>query len=398
MIEFRIQRPARTPVLLAYPFRPFFLLTSLYAAALVLAWVALLFGGLTLPLGVSAVQWHAHEMLFGMVPAAIAGFLLTAMCNWTGAPPLRGGGLLALVLLWLAGRLAMWLSGLLPHWLVAAVDLAFLPVLALYVGRVLLRYGNRRNLVLAAMLLALSAANVLMHVGFAGSWQAAQLGEVLALDIIALIMVVIAGRITPAFTAGWLRMNARDPALVRRSDALDRAALLTTLAMVPADLVTGVPMLGALAALAAALVNGWRLWGWRGWSAAAEPLLWILHFGVAWIVLALALKAATPWLGLAPSIWMHAMGAGAIGTLLIGVMTRVAVGHTGRPMRLPRFALGSYLAILAAGVLRMLAPWFPELSRPALMGAGIAWGAAFILFFLLYWPILSRPRVDGKPG
>lgn len=127
-------------------------------------------------------------------------------------------------------------------------------------------------------------------------------------------------------------------------------------------------------------------------------MLWILHVGVAWIVLALALKAATPWLGLAPSIWMHAMGAGAIGTLLIGVMTRVAVGHTGRPMRLPRFALGSYLAILAAGVLRMLAPWFPELSRPALMGAGIAWGAAFILFFLLYWPILSRPRVDGKPG
>lgn len=387
------------PVLLAYPFRPFFLLTGIYAALLVLAWIAFLLAGLPLPLGVNAAQWHAHEMLFGVVPAAIAGFLLTAMCNWTGAPPLQGRGLLALLLLWLAGRVALWTSGLLPLWLVALIDLSFLPALGAYAARVLRRYGNTRNLVLVGLLSLLAVSNLLMHLGFIGVWvQAARLGEVLALDLIAVIMIVIGGRITPAFTANWLRMQGRDPGVVRRSEQLDRYALLSALLMVPADLVPGLPALGAAAALSAGLVNGWRLWRWRGWHAAAEPLLWILHLGLAWVVLGLLLKAATPWLGLNPSAWMHALGTGAIGTLVLGVMTRVAMGHTGRALRLPRGAIVIYLAILLAGLARLATALNLTDYRLALSVAALGWVVAFGLFAIMYWPILSRPRADGRPG
>lgn len=397
--ELNIRRPGSTPVLLAYPFRPFFLLTGLYGALLILAWGAFLFAGLPLPLGVNPAQWHGHEMLLGMVPATIAGFLLTAMTNWTGAAPLKGRGLLALVLLWGAGRVVMWASGLLPLWLVATVDLAFLPALAAYAGRVLLAHGNKRNLVLVALLGLLAAANLLMHLSFAGIWPAAgRLGEVLALDLIAVIMIVIGGRITPAFTANWLRFQGRDPSLVRLSARADRWAMVTALLMVPADLVTAAPWLGALVALAAALANGWRLWLWRGWLAAREPLLWVLHLGLAWVALALALKAATPLLELSASAWIHAMGTGAAGTLILGVMTRVALGHTGRPLSLPRGALAIYLAVLAAGLARLLAALNLMDQRLALVVAAVGWVSAFTMFLLLYWPILSRPRADGRPG
>lgn len=387
------------PVLLAFAFRPFFLLTALYAAGLVAAWVAFLFGGLPLPLGVNPIQWHAHELLFGMVSAAIAGFLLTAMCNWTGASPLKGGGLLALILLWTAGRAAMWLSGWLPLWLVAAIDLAFLPAMAAYVARVLLRHGNYRNLVLVALLSLLTGANLLMHLGFSRPWLGGgRLGEVLALDLIATLMVVIGGRITPAFTANWLRMQGKDPTQVRRSEALDRAAFWSMVAILPVDLAMPFPVLTSLMALFAALVNGWRLHAWRGWKASGEPLIWILHFAMAWIVVALLLKAMTPWLALSPSVWMHAMGAGAGGTLILGVMTRVAVGHTGRPMRLPRLAIWIYIAVITAGAVRVIAAFVPQLAYPALTVSAVAWVVAFLLFVLIYWPILSRPRADGRPG
>lgn len=202
MAETSAHRNAATPVLLAYAFRPFFLLTGAYGALLIAAWVAFLYAGLPLPLGIAPPAWHAHEMLIGLMPAAIAGFLLTAMCNWTGAAPLRGGGLLALLLLWAAGRLAMWFSASLPLWLVTAVDLAFLPAVAAYVGRVLLRHGNRRNLILSGILAAFALANLAMHLHYLGVWPRGQyVGELIALNLLAVIMIIIGGRITPAFTA-----------------------------------------------------------------------------------------------------------------------------------------------------------------------------------------------------
>lgn len=388
-----------TPVLLAYPFRPFFLLTGGYGLLLVIAWMGFLFAGLPLPLGMSPVDWHAHEMLFGLVPAAIAGFLLTAMSNWTGAPPLAGRRLLGLLLVWGAGRVAMWSSGLLPAGLVAAVDLLFLPALAVYAGRVLLRHGNRRNLVLVALLGLLAVGNLLMHLDFVGGVSGAEeIGELLALNLIAVMMIVIGGRITPAFSANWLRLGGGDPARVRLSPGLDRAAMISALLMIPADLVTAWSALGAGVALAAALVSGLRLWRWRGWLTAGEPLLWVLHLGQAWVVLALLLKALTPLLGIDDAAWMHALGTGAMATLILGVMTRVALGHTGRPLRLPGNAVGIYFSILLAGVARVAASLNLTDYSLAMSLSALGWTLAFGLFLAYYWPILSRARADGRPG
>lgn len=396
-----MSKPANhNSILLAYPFRPFFLLTGVYGALIVAAWVAYLFLSLPLPLGVNPGQWHGHEMLFGMVPAAMAGFLLTAITNWTGAPPLKDNRLLGLLLVWLVGRLAMWLSGYLPAGLVAVLDLAFLPVLAGYAASVLLRYGSRHNLVLVVMLTLLFLANLAMHLDFAGLMPGlARLGEVIALDLIALIMVVIGGRITPAFTANWLRLHGRDPGAVKRSEILDRCALVATALMIPVDLITSLPVAGGIVALVAALLNGVRLSRWAGWRTLDEPLLWILHIGYLWIVAALFIKGLVPFVdGLAETVWFHALGTGAMGTLILGVMTRVAMGHTGRPLRLPPYAIGIYIGVLAAGIARLLAATGVADYRLGITFSAITWAVAFILFVLIYWPILSRPRADGRPG
>src|SRR5690606_19076090 len=208
--------------LLAFAFRPFFLLTGLYGLVIVAAWISYLFGGIPLPLGWSSLHWHSHEMLFGLTSTAVAGFILTAMCNWTGAPPLQGKGLLALVLLWFAGRVVMWTASWLPVGVVAVVDMLFLPALAIYVARVLLRYGNKRNLILAALLTLFGIANLLMHIGFITAktlfltW-----GELLAFNLITLMMVVIGGRIIPAFTRNWLNNNRGLTEVVQPCPKLD---------------------------------------------------------------------------------------------------------------------------------------------------------------------------------
>lgn len=392
--------PTAAPLaLLAYGFRPFFLLSGASAALLVAAWVGMLFAGLPLPLGVSPVAWHAHEMLFGVVPAAIAGFLLTAVPNWTGATPLAGRGLLALLALWLAGRVAMSAGAWLPDALVALIDVAFLTVLAAYLARVLLRHGNHRNLILPAVLLALALANLGSHLGFAGLWPSGtHITQVLALDLLAVLMLVVGGRITPAFTANWLRQRGLDASRVVTSPALDRVALISAALVVAADLIVAWPAAGALAAALAALANGYRLWLWRGWLTAPEPLLWVLHLGIGWIVLALALKALTPLLALPTSVWMHALGAGAVGTLLLGVMTRVALGHTGRALRLPRGAVSIYLLVVLAGLARLGAALHPGEYRALLVLTAIAWVSAFVLFLAWFTPVLARARPDGRPG
>lgn len=386
--------------LLAFAFRPFFLLSAAYAACIILGWSLLLFAGTALPFSWPALQWHSHEMLFGFVTAAIAGFLLTAMTNWTGAAPLQGKALLALVLLWISGRVVMWLSAALPWLVVALVDLAFLPVLAIYVARILLRHQNRKNLILVLILSLLFIANLLMHLGQLqlAPWLMRQ-GELLGLNLITLIMVVIAGRITPAFTANWLRMHGGDPARVIRSARMDLLAIASIALLIPLNLGGAPGSVVAVFALAAGVFNGIRLLQWRGWQVNKEPLLWILHLGYLWIVIALFLRGTGLLLpGLSDSLWQHALGVGAMGTLILGVMTRVAMGHTGRALQLVRFGLLIYIAIILSGLFRMLAAaQLIDYTTGVLLSA-VFWITAFVLFVVLYWPILSRPRADGRPG
>lgn len=388
------------PSILAHPFRPFFLMVGIYGTLVVLAWVAFLLGGWPLPLGGSPMQWHSHEMLYGLVPAAIAGFVLTAMTNWTGARPLQGGRLLALVSLWLMGRAALWFSAWIPAWLVAVLDLAFLLVLGIYVAAVLLRYKNHRNLVLVAVLGLLFTGNLLMHLGFmSGRSYLLFKGQLLAFDLIIFLMALIAGRITPAFSANWLRRQGRDAAVPRSFPWLDRVALVAVALLLVLDAAGAERTFIGWAALVAAIFNGLRLTSWAGWRSATEPLLWILHVAYGWIVVGLALRAAGALGAALPdTLWQHAIGLGAIATLILGVMTRVALGHTGRPLKLPRFAVVIYLSILAATLMRLLTAGGLLDFRVGVSASAVLWVLAFSSFVAIYLPILSSPRVDGRPG
>lgn len=386
--------------LLAYPFRPFFLAAGSYAIGIVLAWVGFLFIGWPLPVGWAPLQWHSHEMIYGFVSAAIAGFLLTAMCNWTGAPPLQGRRLLALILLWLAGRAAFWFAGWLPGWAVAGADLAFIPAVAVYAAQVLLRYGNRRNLILVAVLLALGAGNGLMHAGFIRADQALlKLGQQWGLDILTLLIVVIAGRITPAFSANWLRQRGGDAGRVVQQAGMSRLALASVVLLALVALLPLPSWCEGLAAWLAAGVNGVRLMQWRGWLVWREPLLWILHLGYAWLVLSQLLRGCGSFGAALPaSLRQHALALGAVATLILGVMSRVAMAHTGRPLQLPRAVCVSYWAMIGATILRLLAALGWMDYRTGVTLSAVSWILAFGLFVVFYAPILSQPRADGRPG
>ncbi len=291
-------------------------------------------------------------------------------------------------------------SGTLPAWLVAAVDGSFLVVLAAYAYLVLRRAGNRRNLPLVAILGLLAGGNLLMHLSLMGmAPRFAELGKLVGLDTLALLMATIAGRIAPAFTRNWLAQRGRASERVRVWPRLDRAALAATVLMLPADILAPTSAAAGLIALLASVLLLARVIGWRGWCAWRDPLLWVVHVGYGWLALALLIKGLTPLLpSLPPSAWYHALGIGAMGTLVVGVMTRVSVGHTGRPLALLRGAQLIYWLVTAAALLRLASTVGAGTGEGMLHAAAAAWVAALLLFTVLYGPLLNRPRADGKPG
>jgi len=384
----------------SYPFRPFFIATATYAILALAGWLGILLLGWPLSGPHAPMQWHSHEMLFGMVATAIAGFLLTAMCNWTGAKPLSGRALQGLFALWLAGRAAMWLSAVLPHWLVAVIDLGFLAFVALHAAVVIIGSGNSRNLPLVIVVTVLWLANGLFHAGLANAdAELVRSAELATIGLITLLITIIGGRITPAFSRNWMMRVGMDPAVVRTRKGTEFATIASTLALV-VFLLAGAPawLIAPTAALAG-VAHLLRLIDWAGWRTRSDPLVWILHLGYAWIPLGLLLMALDFGFGLvAATAWLHALGPGAMGVMIVGVMTRVALGHTGRPLELPRLAVSAYWLIIAAALVRLLTalgwlPWSVGVKISAL-----AWVAAFAVFLLLYLPILLRPRPDGRPG
>lgn len=384
----------------AYPFRPFFMAASLYAIVAVVGWLGVLLQGWPLHGNFLNMQWHSHEMMFGLVAAAISGFLLTAMCNWTRTQALSGLKLQGLVGLWLAGRVAMWLAAVLPHALIMVIDVSFLVVVAIYAGRVIVGSGNYRNLPLVAVVSSLALANLLFHAGWwSNDFALVRRAEIGTVLLIVVMMVVIGGRITPAFTRNWLLQRGRSPEVVRIRAGVDALALSSTALLVLAIL-AGAPnlIIAGLASLAG-LGNLVRVLGWGGWHAREDALVWILHLAYAWIPLGFLLMAAHFAFGLPYStVWLHALGPGAMAILILGVMTRVALGHTGRPLTLPRGAVSIYWLIITAAIVRLgtalnLLPW-----RAGLTTATVLWVAAFAAFLLFYTPILISPRADGRPG
>ncbi len=389
-----------------YGFRPFFLAAGIQAALAMVAWLAWM--GLHLAgaevtattIAMPLFVWHGHEMLFGYAGAVIAGFLLTAQPNWTGSGALRGGPLAALAAVWLAGRLAVWLSAYLPPLAVALVDLSFLPLLASSIAVPLVRARAWRNMVFLPLLGVLFAADVLVHAELLGAldWGAAT-GHLLAIDLIVLLIVIVGGRIVPAFTANWLKQRG-EAAPVLSWPWLDGLAIVATVLVLLADLVDAPdPVRGALA-LAAAALHLARLAGWQSGKVLGVPILWILHLGYGWLVVGFGCKAlALLGTGLAEITALHAFTAGAVGSMTLGVMTRAALGHTGRPLEVARWITAAYVLVSLGAAVRVAGPALaPEFYGPATLVSGGLWALAFAIFAATYWPILTRPRLDGLAG
>lgn len=381
-------------------FRPFFLGAAVYGAIAVPWWALAWLGFLPLPGWLLPMWWHGHEMTFGFVAAAIAGFLLTASPVWAGRPALGGAPLAALVALWGAGRLALAAAGALPAWLVAAVDVAFLPAVALVVARTLWGSGQVRNFGIVGILVVLAGADAAMHAEALGL-VAGVAGRALrlAVDAIVVLVLVIGGRIVPAFTRNALRRRGVD-APVRSRPWLDVAGVAAAGALALARPWAGPSSVTGALALLAGLAAGARLAGWQTRHTRSDPLLWSLHAGYAWAAVGLLLVAAGDLGAPAPSTaGLHALTAGAMGASILAVMTRVGLGHTGRPLELPAGVVWCLVGVNAAAALRVAAPFASgEVQRVLVVASGLAWSAALALFAVRYGPILLAPRVDGRPG
>ncbi len=377
----------------ALGFRPFFLGAGIAALLLMALWLLWLWGVLATPAwDYPPLLWHAHEMLFGFGAAVIAGFLLTAARNWTGLPTPQGIPLALLFGLWFLGRVAFLLPGL-PPALVLALDLAFLPAVAVVLAGPILRARQARNYAFPVILGALTVAAALMDLQMLGYTQAtAAAGTTLAVYLIVLMMVMMGGRVIPFFT------DARLGGKARRWQAVEGLAPASVAAVAGGVLLAPHSLYTTLAAAAAAAINLLRLAGWQRRALWRVPLLWVLHLGYAWIVLGFALTALVA-AGKAPaSLALHAYTVGAIGGLTLGMMARVSLGHTGRPLAPARIMTAAFAAINAAALLRVVLPllWPAHYSTALLMG-GLAWLLAFAVFLAVYFPILLRPRLDGKP-
>lgn len=377
--------------LFSYPFRVFFLSLTVLAILAIPLWMMTVTGSISLPLAMPALHWHQHEMLFGFLSAGIAGFLLTAVCVWTGTERTHGVRLLLLWLVWLTGRALLVAGGQLPELLVQAVNLAFLPLVMLDAGW---RIRQARQLRQVPLLVVLGLL-WLMQVGFVTTLDIrfSHGALVMAMALIG----IIGGRITPAFSANWLRQRGRDSNLVQVIPRLDIASLISLIVLMGA-LVAGIDRISGLLALVAGLLMLVRLAGWKGWLFRSEPLLWILHLSILWVPVALFLLAGTLLADWPSTAWSHAAGTGAISCLILGVIARVSLGHTGRPLVLPGGMVMAFVLIHLAALVRVLTameiiPWHPGVGSSSLF-----WMLAFGIFLVRYWKALASPRADHKPG
>jgi uncharacterized protein involved in response to NO len=391
--------PVRRFALFDYGFRPFFLLAGLYAAAIVPAWLYL-FAHHSVPFGaLPAMYWHSHELVYGFVAAAIAGFLLTAVPSWTGARGFAGWPLITLVALWIAGRLAMATLGHVPFVVSAVAELALLPALIVLLAPPLLRSQNRNTPLLAVVaVLWLTDAAFLLALR-SGDIALADGAIRFAINLALILITVVGGRIVPSFTANALRRRGDEVEPVSRT-WLETLVIASMIAIALLDLFRPNSRLsGALAALAA-IAQAARLSGWRSFRTRGESILWVLHVAYAWLPLGLALKAC--WLlfdaGWAIK-WLHAFTVGLIATMILAVMTRASLGHTGRPLAVSPAITIAYVLLTLAALLRVFGGAVaPGAYLPAVTLAGLAWTMAFLIYLIVYAPILIGPRVDGKPG
>ncbi len=380
--------------LFALGFRVFFAFAGISALLLIVLWNAIFQGSLTAENYFSNTFWHAHEMLMGYSVAVIAGFLLTAVKNWTGKPTLTGGQLAGLSLLWLYGRVVPFYEGLLPDSLIALIDFSFLPVLAYQISKPILQSGHYKNLVFVGIILLLAFGNGLIHSEILGITEntAGQGLQVVVATIIILILIM-AGRVFPFFTERGLGT------IIIRNPLLDGLSIATGLLVFGLQFfsITGTTL--AIAAVIAALINAARASGWYVQKIWYVPLLWVLYTGYGWIILGFILTIFSAYSLVNPSLALHAFTIGGIGVLTLGMMARVSLGHTGRALRASNAIAIAFVLINLAALFRVLLPiaipaWYSGLIYVSIL----SWLLAFALFTFVYAPILTSPRIDGQAG
>jgi uncharacterized protein involved in response to NO len=372
-------------------FRPFYLAGSAFAAVSILLWMLQLTGVLH-GAHLAGPLWHAHEMLFGFALAIIVGFLFTAGRNWTNQPTPTGRTLAALVLLWLAARVLV----LTPLGALAAIaNVAFPLAAAIGLARPFIKARNRRNYFFVGLLVLMGVAAGFVHAAQLGvvaapAWAGLRLG----LDVVLFIVAVMGGRVIPMFT----NSGVQGAGAVRHA-AVEKAALGSVLALLAADMSGLQGALLVVVAGVACMAHAVRWALWRPWKTAGVPLVWVLHLAYCWVPIHLGLRALSALGFVASTAATHALTVGAIGSLIIGMMTRTARGHTARPLQADRFDVACYVCVLLAGVVRVFVPLlWPAASLAALQISALLWSAGFGLYAVRYWPVLTRARLDGKPG
>jgi len=341
------------------------------------------------------LYWHGHEMVVGFGMAAIAGFVLTAVATWTGRPPLQGSLLGILVFSWLLGRLIMMATTRLPYELVASVDMIFPFLLTVLIGREVIGGGSRRNYPIIGIILALAVLNMLYHLGAMLILPGMdRIAVYILIHLLLLMITVIAGRIIPNFTANWLRARGHERlpeshSLITGITVAATIATAVSVSMTPIGPVTG------LLAMVAALSHAVRLARWRGLATTSEPLLFVLHVAYLWLPVGYALTALAAFGVIFPTTAaLHALTMGAIGNMILAVTSRVALAHTGRPLHAPRLIVIAYSILNIAVILRVLGPLNPGLYLKMIDLSALGWIMTFALFTWVYWPVLTRPRIE----
>lgn len=382
----------------ALGFRPFFLAAFFYSALVMLLWGAIyIFGAHMLVPQLPAVSWHAHEMIFGYCMAVIAGFLLTAVRNWTGIPTLTGGRLLGLFLLWLSARLLplLPLPGSMAVW--AMVDLLFFIFLLLAVAGPIIKAKQWRQAGIMAKLVLLITANACFYAGVFGWYeQGIQVGLYSGLYLIIALILTMLRRLIPFFT----ERGVGYPVTLPNRAWLDVACLVLFLVFFVADVFVGNRHIAAITAAVLFILHSVRLFGWLTPGIRHYPLLWSLYGGYGFIIAGFALYVAAVYANILPSLSVHAFAIGGIGLITAGMMARVALGHTGRNVhQAPVLLKYTLFALAAAALIRIVLPLFGlEFYRWSVAASQALWVLGFAGLLLIYFPILVKPRVDGQPG
>lgn len=372
-------------------FRPFFFLGALYSVISLVLWGGFYAGYIVPPyFMIDAVSWHAHEMIYGFSMAIVAGFLLTAVANWTGGAPTRQMHLAGLCLLWLLGRVVMHFDFGLPAWAIIAVESAFIPALALSLAIPLIRSWNKRNFIFLTLLSVLFACDLwfLLTINMAALHA--------ALMMILIMISLIGGRIIPAFTVAALRRKGIETYQTPQIK-MDVAALVSLVAVALCLVFAkGTPILG-IAAGVSCLIHGLRMRHYHTLKTFDDPLVWILHAGYCWLVVGLGLLALTGFGALGVAAVIHALTAGAIGSMILGMICRVTLGHTGRDLKLGALSTLSFFAIQVTAIARVFGPIFmPDHMNEWIIGSAALWSLCFAAYLWVYTPMLFTARPDGQ--